>query len=241
VAAVALTLLAAGLVSTRADTSTNSLEKPWDSSVALGLTIMRGNSHSEAINATIAGDKVWAADELRLQLDGLYGVTDGTKSAETLHGLIQWNHLFTSRFYSTLLVDGLHDGVADLAYRVILSPNAGYYFIKTDLTKLSTEAGPSFIIKKEDGTPVTEYVAARIAERFDRVLSPSAKLWQTAEYLPRVDDYEDYLLNFELGVDAHITKAFSVRVVLDDRYDSRPALGRRDNDIILVSGIAYKF
>lgn len=235
--AVAVAICASGSVAVRAD----NVEKPWDNSVALGLSISRGNSHSETFNGSVMGTKLWTHDELRLQADTAYGITGSKKSAETLHGLAQWNHLFTERWYSALVAEGLHDGVASIAYRVTIAPNVGYYFIKSDKTKLSGETGPGFIINKENGQSETAYVTLRVADRFERKLSETAKLWQSTEWLPKVDDFSNYLLNTEIGIEAAINKAFSVRVVGTDRYNSQPAKGRKYNDILLVSSLAYKF
>lgn len=233
----ALAVIAVGSLSVRAE----DVEKPWDRSVALGLTLARGNSHSETLHGEITGKKIWAADELRLGLDGTYGFNSGATSAEALHGVAQYNHLFNERLYGSLLAELLHDGVAAVAYRVTLSPSVGYYFIKTDLTRLSGECGPGFIINKENSVPENTYVTLRLAERFERKLSAGAKLWQSLEWLPKFGDFGDYLLNAEIGAEAAMTKAFSVRVVAQDRYDSRPALGRKKNDILLVSSLVYKF
>ena len=38
-----------------------------------------------------------------------------------------------------------------------------------------------------------------------------------------------------------ITRKISLQLTLDDAYVNRPAAGRTDNDVKLVSGIAYKF
>ena len=38
--------------------------------------------------------------------------------------------MFTDRFYGYARVDALHDGIADVEYRVTLSPGVSYYFAK---------------------------------------------------------------------------------------------------------------
>ena len=62
------------------------------------------------------------------------------------------------------------------------------------------------------------------------------------EYLPKVDEWADnYLLNLEVGIDTAINKHWSLRVVLQDQYASQPAPGKKDNDLRLIAGTAYKF
>ena len=52
---------------------------------------------------------------------------------------------------------------------------------------------------------------------------------------------ENYLANFEAGIDTAITKQWSLRVVFQDQYASEPAHGRKKNDLRLIAGTAYKF
>jgi putative salt-induced outer membrane protein YdiY len=56
-----------------------------------------------------------------------------------------------------------------------------------------------------------------------------------------VDEFSKYLLNTEVGVEAALTKAMSLRVVGTHRYDSEPAAGRKNYDLGIVSALAYKF
>ena len=56
-----------------------------------------------------------------------------------------------------------------------------------------------------------------------------------------MDKLENYIINFEIGIETSITKSFSLKTFVDDSYASQPATGRQKNDFKLVSGIAYKF
>jgi putative salt-induced outer membrane protein YdiY len=105
---------------------------------------------------------------------------------------------------------------------------------------LSAEAGPSYVIESL-GNVNRSYAGLRVGERFEHKFNDRAKLWQTAEFIPQVDRFSQYLFNFELGVDSAITKQVSLRAVLQDNYNSQPARGRKANDVRLITGIAYKF
>jgi putative salt-induced outer membrane protein YdiY len=134
----------------------------------------------------------------------------------------------------------LHDAVADIEYRFTLSPGVGYYFIKNDKMTLSGEAGPAFIYEKVGGDE-KGYVAARLAERFEYKISDRARIWQSLEFLPQVDDLNNFILNGEIGVESKLTKDLSLRVFVQDSYDNEPAPGRKENDVKLVSALAYQF
>jgi putative salt-induced outer membrane protein YdiY len=218
----------------------------WVTTAAAGLTLTRGNSESFLATISLDTKRKWEKDEVYLGASGGYGdstVNDvNTKNTEFIQGFGQYNHLFTDRFYGGLRLDGQYDGIAGIEYRFKVSPMVGYYLIKNDKMTLAAEAGPSLIAEHLDGEQARAYWAARLAERFDYKLTDSTKLWEALEYLPQVDDWaNNYLLNLEVGIDTAINKHWSLRVVFQDQYASQPAAGKKNNDLRLLAGTAYKF
>ena len=157
-----------------------------------------------------------------------------------MSGFAQYNRLFTEKFYGYARLDGLHGAVADVDYRFTFGPGAGYYFIKNETTSFSAEVGPSFIVEKVGGQ-TDEYLALRIGEKFEHKFSERARIWQMAEILPQVDDWENFIVNAEIGAEASLTERLSLRAYVQDTYDNQPAEGRENNDVKLVSALGYKF
>lgn len=230
--AVAFLICATG----KAQESTNK----WEKSAAAGLTLTKGNSDTLLFTADVKAQKKWKAEEVGLGASASYGEDSDVKNNETLRGFGQWNHLFTERFFSYVRLDALHDAVADVEYRVTLSPGAGYYFIKNDRTTLSGEAGPGVVFEKQ-GSDETIYFTARVAERLQFKINERSRLWQSVEFLPQIDDLNNFIINAEIGIEADLNKNWSLRVVAQDTYDREPAPGRKENDIKLVAGVALKF
>jgi putative salt-induced outer membrane protein YdiY len=228
--------------SAQSDTDTNK----WVSSAAAGFTLTRGNSETLLATLGIQSAKKWNQNEVSLGLDGAYGKTTdqdtGAESttAQTLRGFGQYNRLFTDRFYGYGRLELLHDGVADVDYRMTVSPGVGYYFIKNKTADLSGEVGPGYIYEKAGGVH-NDYFVLRVAEKFNYKFSDHARLWQSVEILPQVDDFENYIVNAELGVEADLNKTLSLRTFLQDTYDNVPVPGREKNDLKWVTAIAYKF
>jgi putative salt-induced outer membrane protein YdiY len=102
--------------------------------------------------------------------------------------------------------------------------------------------GPGVVVERLGNTEST-YLTLRVGERFEYKLSDRARLWQSLEYLPQVDRFSNYLVNAEVGIEADLTKdkKLSLRTFLQDSYRNEPAPGRKQNDMKLVSAIAYKF
>jgi putative salt-induced outer membrane protein len=220
----------------------------WQSSAALGLTLTRGNSDTTTLSIGAITQKKWDANDLSLGADGLYGTQKSagaastTETADLLHGFVQYNRLFSDRFYGYGRVDGLHDGLADIQYRLTLSPGAGYYFVKEKDTDVSIEIGPGWVDEKL-GHTYENYAVLRVAQKLHQTLSDRSRIWETLEWLPQVDNLNNYIANVECGIEADLTKKknLSLRVTLDDTYNNMPALGRLKNDLKLITAVAYKF
>jgi len=212
----------------------------WNSTATAGLTLTSGNSETLLATASIGSEKKWDRNEVALGLGGGYGEQDDEKNVEILHGFGQYNRLFTDRWFGLVRADALHDAIADVEYRVTLSPGVGYYFIKNKTTFLRGEVGPGVVFEKVGGETDT-YMTVRVAERFEHQLSKTAKLWQSAEILPDVSDWQNYVVNAEIGVEVAVNTKWSLRVLLQDTYDNKPADDSKHNDLKLIAGTAYKF
>jgi len=245
VLAAALVCVGSGLAFA-ADETAPAPKPGWESTAAAAATLTRGNSESFLTTLSLDTQRKWEKDEASLGISAGYGDSTvnnvKTKNTEFLQGYGQYNRLFTDRFYGALRLDGKYDEIAGIDYRFKVSPMAGYYLIKNDKMTLATEGGPSLIYEHLKGQLSHGYWAARLAERFEYKLSPTTKVWESLEYLPKVDDWaKNYLANFEAGIDTAITKHWSLRVVFQDMYASEPANGRKQNDLRLLAGTAYKF
>jgi putative salt-induced outer membrane protein len=212
----------------------------WESSVSMGLSLTKGNSDTLLTTAAFKTSKKTQENEYMFGMDGSYGENDSVKNNETLHGVSQYNHLFGERFYGYFNVEGLHDGIADLQYRITLGPGAGYYFLKETNTTLAGELGPGMISQRLGGADTT-YATLRLAEHFERKFDNGARVWEKVEFLPQVNKLRNFLVNAEVGAEASLTKTFSLRVTLQDNFINQPAPGRKSNDVRLISSLVYKF
>ncbi len=218
----------------------------WKSSAAAGLTLTRGNSDTLLATLGAATGKKWDQNEVSLGIDGSYGKSTiagvNQTTAGSIHAFGQYNRLFNERLYGYLRLEGLHDAVADINYRITLSPGLGYYLIKEKKTSLSVEVGPGFVFEKLGGVNKS-FVTLRVADKFSHELSDRARVWQYAEIMPQVDKFSNYIVNAEVGIEADLTadRKLSLRAVLMDTFNSQPAAGREKNDVKLITAIAYKF
>ncbi len=242
---IAFIVIALG-VSARANTATPLPACPtntaplWQESLAFGFTLTRGNSDTTMADGEFSAHRNDPTNEVITSAQGIYGTANEVKNAELLHGIGQYNHFFSQRLYGYGRGDAFHDGVADVEYRLTVSPGVGYYFFKDKVTTFAGEAGPGGVFEKLDGS-FENYSAPRLAERFDRKWDEHTHIWENVEFLPQLDMGNNFLVNAEVGAEAPLTKRISLQAVLQDNYINIPAPGREDNDLKLISGLVYKF
>jgi len=212
----------------------------WDASASLGFSLTSGNSDTLLITAGAVGKRELENAKLELGIGGSYGENDNVRNVQTLRGWGQYDHNISDRTYWYGRLEGLHDGISDIEYRFTASPGVGYYFLKKEKTKLSGEFGPAFIYERK-GNVNSGYFALRFAERFEHEFNERVRLFQEVEYLPQIDDFGDYLINFALGVESDLSQKMSLGVTLFDNYVSQPAPGRENNDVRLIASVKYKF
>jgi putative salt-induced outer membrane protein YdiY len=212
----------------------------WQRSAGLGATLTGGNSDTVLVTANINATRKWTVHEVLLGASAAYGEVDNQKNADSVQGSAQYNRLFSDRFFGYARLNALHDAIADVEYRFTFGPGAGYYFLKSPRTLLSGEIGPSYVHEKVGGVE-RGYLALRIGEKFEHKFNDRARMWQSLEFLPQVDNIENFIVNAEIGVETKLTDSFSLRVFVQDTYDNEPAPGRKKNDVKLVSGINYAF
>jgi putative salt-induced outer membrane protein len=221
--------------------------KGWQTTANVNASLAKGNSDTLLVGAAIKTLKKWDKNEVALGADATYGnnrdFTTGnrTTTAQNYGAFSQYNRLITERWYFAALVDGRQDRIAGIDYRVSLVPSAGYYAIKNDTITLAFEAGPGYIFERLKGAGTDNYLSLRVAENFRWKINDRASLSQKIEFLPKVDEFDNYVMNFDLTLSSKVTEKLSLNVTFQDFYRSHPAPGRKENDLRLLAGLGYTF
>jgi putative salt-induced outer membrane protein YdiY len=221
--------------------------KGWQTTANINASVAKGNSDTLLVGAAIKTLKKWDKNELALGADTTYGnnrqQSTGlqTTTAQSYGAFAQYNRLITERWYFAALVDGRQDRIAGIDYRFSLAPAAGYYAVKNDTVTLSFEVGPGYIFESLKGAGSDNYLSLRVAENFRWKINERASLQQKVEYLPKIDEFGNYVLNFDLTLSSKITEKLSANITFQDFYRSTPAPGRKENDLRLLAGLGYSF
>jgi putative salt-induced outer membrane protein YdiY len=216
----------------------------FETALNVGVSLTEGNSETLLANGSLVttGERtdlgsVTAGIEANYGEDTKDDVTDTTVNNGKISGNAK--KTLSPKTYVYGDASGLYDDVADITYRALAGLGAGAYLIKNDKRDLFVEAGPSYLWE-EVADIRDDYLALRFAQGYTCQATKTAKLVETLEYLPRANDFNDYLLNAQVGIEAAMSERVSLRVVLQDKYDSTPAAGAKRNDLGLIAGLGFK-
>ncbi|MBN2302393.1 MAG: DUF481 domain-containing protein [Lentisphaerae bacterium] len=217
-------------------------EGSFKSALSIGVTLTDGNSETLLANGSLVTEgKNDGFGSIRAGLEANYGESTIASNTETtvenLRAFVNVQKTLSPMTFISVNGEVLYDSVAQIDYRATLGPGLGVYLIKNDKTSLFLEVGPSYVWEEVSDVG-DDYLALRLTERYDYTISKTSRLWQSLEYLPRADDFDDYLLNAEFGAEADITASLKLRLVLQNKYDSTPGAGLEENDLTLITGLS---
>lgn len=239
-----MTLTAAAIALSYSALAEEAQPAEFETTLAAGTTISKGNSESTQFNTSLIteGEKK-DFGSIRAGAEFNYGAStvDNEKEVNTENFKLYANAKKEINPKNIYYLDGsyFYDNVAEVDYRITIGPGYGHYAVKKDDKKLLFEVGPSYVWEKVAGV-TDSYAALRLAERYDQKLSETSKVWQSLEMLPQIDDPGNYLANFEMGAEAKLNGTLNLRVVLQDKYNSRPGDDNEKNDLTLIAGISMK-
>ena len=220
---------------------------PWTTTASMNAAVAKGNADTLLVGAALNSLRKWDKNEIALGADATYGAnSDPTTRKETTtaqnYGVYaQYNRMLSDRIYLGLRSDGRQDRIASIDYRATVAPALGYYVVKNDRLTVKAETGPAFIFERLKGAGTANYLTLRLAEELQWKINDRASVVHTLEYLPQVEDFGNYVMNFTLGLSTKITDKASANITFQDFYRSVPAPGRRENDLRLMAGLSYAF
>lgn len=206
----------------------------WNGTVELGLHGSDGNTERLNLRAAITGNRKSTRHDTRLSLRYAY-VTD--HGDETENRLIfdarnDWTLSPGSRWRLFALGSIELDEFQEWDYRWNAAGGVAYAFIETDRTSLLGRlgAGASQEVGGDENTIRPEGL---LGLDFSHKLSDRQKITASATYFPDLGDFPEFRLvantAYEILVDPDSN--MSLKLGVEDRYDSTPSAGASRNDI----------
>ena len=234
--------VAQGASSQAADSKKKEKPSTWSRRFDLGFNLTDGNSNTTLLTAGVKIDRSVPSkrDEWHFKANHSYGEEDSETNIDRSDAEASYRHVIDNEFFWGISENFERDDLAAVDYRTLTAVKGGYYFLRTERFRFRAEAGPGYLFEK-----VTEgshdYLAAVASERFEWVISPTANLYEEVSIIASTEDSDNYLVNAEIGLEAAVTTAVSLIFKIKSDYDNEPAEGRKKNDLISTTSLAYTF
>jgi putative salt-induced outer membrane protein YdiY len=212
----------------------------WSSTGSLGFNLTSGNSDTIGLNAGYETAYRSTENEFFFNAATNLAENNNQTSLDNTRANIQYNRLFTDRFFGGVSTGFLRDDIAAVNYRFTPAVVAGYYLIKQNVTTLSVEAGPGYTLEKVAGVK-DDFLAIQAAEKFTTKIGSRSTFNQDAIYNAEASHVNNFTLTCSAYIDTDITTNLALRVATTYVYDNKPAVGLERHDTTLTTGIAVKF
>jgi putative salt-induced outer membrane protein YdiY len=215
----------------------------WVGSASAGLALTQGNSDTSTVNAAYELKRD-TGSPIVFKSSGLLmrGEAEETLTSDrlSLDGRVERKlSARTSLFGATQY---LRDSFKAIDY--LVSPTVGVtrLLVKNDRTELGVDAGVGVVWEKNPDLEVQTDGAVAAGQQFTHKLTATTELKEKAAGLWRMDDFDDALYTFGIGLAASITAATQLKVEFLDTYKAKPPLASVEkNDLAVLVSFVYKF
>lgn len=231
---------------------------------SLKFTGLHTFGNTQVRSAGLFFDAVRASDIDRLSFDGMWdyseakipGAASGSPyvlNQRRAGAGLKYDYFLSDRSYLLAQTRVLGDTIANLDLRYTAGVGIGYTLIDDDNALFLFEVGLSYFNENyrivAAGNPnETDYLAARIAYRYERQLSEDTKLVHRAEVFPSLENSDDVYCQVVTELTTSLTSSMiaSLSHVLD--YDNTPSfspiagasrLKRADQRVVLSVGWSF--
>jgi putative salt-induced outer membrane protein len=214
----------------------------WTGSLGAGVSLTRGNSDTTTVNVSF-DTKYDPKTGTLFKAEGLYllGRTEGEDTANRLFLQGRAEHLLTPRVFVFGQLQYTRDPFKGIDYLVAPTGGIGYKLVDTPRTQFSADTSLGAVWEKNPDTSVKTSAAWTAGEKFSYKLSETATFTESAQALWKLNDFDDGLYTFGVGLAAAITSRSQLKVEVQDTYKARPPDGLEKNDVALLLSIVFKF
>lgn len=240
--AAAVGLLSVGLVQAQ-----NMQDGAWRGSAGLSTTFNSGNSSNRTIAGTAKLTRATRADKASVYGNIMTAKSDSGTTADNWLLGAQYDYNIDADLYGfgTLNFEG--DKIRNLKMRKNLGFGVGYHVISTPVTTFDVFGGLAYThdtyytAQVMDGSSVGKYGALELmlGEESSHKLADGITATQKFVLYPSLKDRGEFRSTLDAGLTVAMSKALSLNVGLNNRYNSAVGAGWKKSDTSLLTGINY--
>jgi len=208
--------------------------------VNLGSDIRAGNTDKRRYDADGRVTMRWDIHRLRVGGELHREENKGKDTVDNDLAYLEYNRFVSERWYAFGNLGYSRDVFKGLSSRYAFGAGMGYQIWQSDITNLSLELGPNYVLEDTERRGERDYVAARWALNFDYWLwLERLQLYHYHEVFSRVDAAEETFLTTRTGLTMPIAAGLAASVEYSWDYDNDPEPGKKEEDSRLLFKLGY--
>ncbi len=214
----------------------------WTGSVTIGASFSDGNTERTTVSTVADAEYRREKDRTKLGFLWNYAEEESSITERKTQARAQYDYFFSKQLYGLAQASAENDFRAALDLRTTLGVGAGYQYADTETWKLSAEAGLSYFnedFKTDDDDQ--NYLAARLAAKWDYKPNDKWTLGQLGELYPSVEDVEDVYARLDTKARVELGGSMYAQGQWIYAWDNTPASGKERVDNLLILGLGWSF
>ena len=222
-----------------------SLLSGWKGGVNAGFSFTGGNSQTTNLAIGFLAAHQSLKSKLGAYANTVYATNNApgavpSTTANTEAGGIRYDHDLNPKTFAFVGADFFADALQGLNLRSVFGAGLGYHAIKSDNTTLDFLGGLNYT-RESYTTLHRNLVALTLGEELMHKLGKSTILNQKLYLFPDLNSVGDFRGTFDFASVTKISKWFGWQNSFADVYVTNPPLGKKQNDVILTTGLNVSF
>jgi putative salt-induced outer membrane protein YdiY len=221
------------------------LLQDWKTALNVGFALTGGNSQTETLSTGFTGIRQTANDKLGLYANTVYANNNApgaipSTTANSAAGGARYDHDVTPRVFGFVAADFFADALQDLNLRSVFGGGAGYHAIKSDTTTLDFLGGLNYT-HESYSTFSRNFAALTLGEELMHKVGKGTVINEALSFFPNLNSLGDYRGTFSLATVTKLNNHLGWQNSFNDVYVTNPPLGKKQNDVILITGLNVSF
>lgn len=216
----------------------------WKGSAEFGLNGASGNTESLNLRGGVGLVRETSKTKTTSSFFYNYATDDGNKSKDNARFDIRNDWLPQGDSKWRPFVQGAieYDQFQDWDYRFSAAGGVGYELIKNDKMLLLPRVGLGFA-KEVGGMDNKFHIEGLVGVDFEYKINDRSKFFAAADSYWVLDELPDYRLWLRAGYEVMVDpdSNMSLKLGVEDRYDSSPGEGRKRSDLTYFALLVYNF
>lgn len=228
------------------------LSRNWAGGANLGFTLARGNSETTDLTTSASATRKTLNDLIGLSESSVYTTATpaNTLTADAVLGSALYHRDITSKLFTFVSANFVHDELQGLDLRQIYSAGLGWNVINRPNTSFDVEAGLNYTRESYSGTATLSpglsvdrnLIAVTTGEDFTHRFNKVSSMDEHFFFYPDLSDTGQYRFTLTADANTKLSSWLSWQVSLNDVYVSNPPIpGTKTNDVILSTGLGITF